>query len=147
MTNNFNSPAFFCDYDVRQLAIRTSQLKVILSKNNLCFNFTGPKHRAFDFHSNKTSNTTSNLNLWKLSNLLLGTNDNCVNDKPLSYHCYWRHRLPPLNWNRSRSFICLIHSYWPEKKTLSEKKQKKTYTNNNEFCNWINPSLFCRNSR
>ena len=55
---------------------------MILSKKRLCFNCTGPKHRASDYHSNKTCANCKGKHhtsiCEKTSNVLLTTNDNHV---------------------------------------------------------------------
>ena len=65
-----------------ELVNETPERRLILSKKKLCFNCTGPKHRASDCCSNKTS---ANCKLkhhtsicGKTSHVLLTTNDNHV---------------------------------------------------------------------
>ena len=65
-----------------ELVSEPPERKMILSKKRLCFNCTGPKHRASDYHSNKTCANCKGKHhtsiCEKTSNVLVTTNDNHV---------------------------------------------------------------------
>ena len=81
-------PAYVCVYCEKpghkssecELVSETPERRLILSKKKLCFNCTGPKHRASDCRSNKTCANCKGKHhtsiCEKTSNVLLTTNYN-----------------------------------------------------------------------